>query len=175
MAEYLGRMGSMIVILTLLFVAVILATQFSFGRLFSMIFAAMGSGLSRSWHSFRSWIEERRKARQRRDVIAKHVKKGTASPEVLKTAAERAARPEPVAPKAKIARQESEEEDEDEVRTRVEASASRPTPPVVQTRPGKPVAAPLPLSDAEPVGRGPAGRRMSGYAATSFAPRSSKA
>ena len=37
MTEYLSRMGSIIVILTLLFVAVILATQFSFGRLFSLL------------------------------------------------------------------------------------------------------------------------------------------
>ena len=39
MAEYLSRTGSIIVILTLLFVAVILATQFSFGRFFSAVFS----------------------------------------------------------------------------------------------------------------------------------------
>src|SRR5919106_1776109 len=95
MAEYLSRMGSIIVILTLLFVAVILATQFSFGRLFAMIFSAIRSTLQRGWQAVRGWLEERRKAKQRREVIAKHVKKGTASPEVLKAAVERAAKPEP--------------------------------------------------------------------------------
>ena len=45
MAEYLSRMGSIIVILTLLFVAVILATQFSFGRLFSLVIDAVQSGV----------------------------------------------------------------------------------------------------------------------------------
>src|SRR4030095_14549832 len=72
MAEYLSRMGSIIVILALLLVAVILTTQFSFGRLFSVIFAAVGASLARGWASFRASLDERRKARQRREVIAKH-------------------------------------------------------------------------------------------------------
>ena len=42
MSEYLSRTGSVIVILALIVAAVILATQFSFGRLFSAIFAALG-------------------------------------------------------------------------------------------------------------------------------------
>ena len=37
LAEYLNRTGSIILILTLLFLAVILATQFSFGRLFAAL------------------------------------------------------------------------------------------------------------------------------------------
>ena len=43
MSEYLSRTGSVIVILALMVAAVILATQFSFGRLFSAIFAGVGS------------------------------------------------------------------------------------------------------------------------------------
>jgi len=37
LAEYLNRTGSIILILTLLFAAIILSTQFSFGRLFSVL------------------------------------------------------------------------------------------------------------------------------------------
>ena len=118
MSEYLSRTGSIIVILTLLFVAVILATQFSFGRLFATLFAAAGRSMTRGWQSFGAWREERRKARQRREVIAKHVKKGTASPDVLKAAAERAARPEPaLKSKARItpiSLRGSDDEDADE-------------------------------------------------------------
>jgi len=43
LAEYLNRAGSTIVILTVLFLAIILSTQFSFGRLFTAI---MGAGRS---------------------------------------------------------------------------------------------------------------------------------
>jgi S-DNA-T family DNA segregation ATPase FtsK/SpoIIIE len=164
MAEYLSRMGSIIVILTLLVVALILATQFSFGRLFAMLFRAGRALVRRSWQSFRAWIDERRRARQRREVIAKHVKKGTAAPEMLKAAAERAARSDLAAPKAKLRSQDDDEQDDEEVAPgRAVAPASqRSSPPVVQKRASKtPVAAPLPLPDPEP--RSPAERRMSGY------------
>src|SRR5687767_2948286 len=68
LAEYLSRTGSLIVILTLLFVAVILATQFSFGRFFSMAFRLLGTAVQSSWATLRASIDERRKARVRREV-----------------------------------------------------------------------------------------------------------
>ncbi|HXG88217.1 MAG TPA: DNA translocase FtsK [Vicinamibacterales bacterium] len=165
MSEYLSRMGSIIVILTLLFVAVILATQFSFGRFFSAVFSAIGRGLAASWLAFRQWIDDRRKAKQRRDVIAKHVKKGTASPEMLKAAVERAAKPDVSPLRGKAAAKPPVDDDEDDdlpVPARPLAPAMRSTPPVVQKR-RAPMAPPLPLTDSEPVSRGPAERRMSGY------------
>jgi DNA segregation ATPase FtsK/SpoIIIE, S-DNA-T family len=165
MSDYLSRMGSIIVILTLLFVAVILATQFSFGRLFSVVFGFVGTGLAQTRQSLRNRMEERRKAKQRLDVIAKHVKKGTASPELLKAAVERAARAEPPPAKPRTRGPEPDEQDEededDEFADRPSALATRLTPPVVQKRAVKPpVAAPLPLP-LEP--RSPAERRLSGY------------
>ena len=45
LSEYLNRTGSIILILTLLFLAIILSTQFSFGRLF----AAIGSMIVDQW------------------------------------------------------------------------------------------------------------------------------
>ena len=162
MAEYLSRTGSLIVILALLVVAVILTTQFSFGRLFAMLFSAVGLALQRGWQSFRIALEERRKAKQRRDVIAKHVKKGTASPEVLRAAVERASKPEPAGPKPKpVARDEDDEEVDDDASPRLTTPAQRSTPPLVQKRAKPPVPAPLPLPDPEP--RTPAERRLSGY------------
>ena len=158
-ADYLSRTGSLIVILTLLFVAVILATQFSFGRFFASMFKLIGGLTRSSWADFRQRADERRKVQQRLDVIAKHVKKGT-SPELLKAAAERAARPEPLARSAVQPR--GGDEDNDEAAPRP-AAAGRMTPPVVQKRARVPVAPPLPLSDPEPIGRGPAERRLSGY------------
>jgi S-DNA-T family DNA segregation ATPase FtsK/SpoIIIE len=166
MAEYLSRMGSIIVILTLLAVAIILATQFSFGRLFAMLFAIVGHGTRTAWQSLRQWIDDRRKARQRREVIAKHVKKGTASPEVLKAAADRMARSESTARArtGRPSRDEDDEEDDDTVVTPPRLMPTlRATPPVVQKKAKAPIAPPLPLPDPEPIGRAPAERRMSGY------------
>ena len=51
MSEYLNRTGSAIVILTLIFLAIIISTQFSFGRFFGALFkAGKGGGL----HAVRS-------------------------------------------------------------------------------------------------------------------------
>ena len=93
MSDYLSQTGSIIVILALLFVAIILSTQFSFGRAFTIIAELAQKAMRSGWMAARRWMEERRKARQRREVIAKHVKKGTA-PEVVKAAVERAVSPE---------------------------------------------------------------------------------
>ena len=153
MAEYLSRSGSLIVILSVLFVSVIFATQFSFGHFFSAVFKLAGRMMRSFWQGFQHRYEERRKAQQRLEVLAKHAKKGTASPELLQAAVARAARPDPLPP------------------SKIEAVAERPappppvrvTPPVVKGRAKPPVPAPLPLPDPEPLVRGPAERRLSGY------------
>jgi S-DNA-T family DNA segregation ATPase FtsK/SpoIIIE len=165
MAEYLSRTGSLIVVLTLMFVAVILATQFSFGRFFALLFSTVGSLLQRGWRSFRAWNEERRREKQRREVIAKHAKKGTASPEALKAIArpDASSRPRTRVVGPVSADDEDDDADEDATDTRRAAPAPRVTPPVVQKRPVSktPVPAPLPLPDPEP--RSLAERRLSGY------------
>jgi S-DNA-T family DNA segregation ATPase FtsK/SpoIIIE len=76
LSDYLNRTGSIIVLLTLMVLSVILSTQFSFGRLFarasqeSRDLSARGAG----W--LRRWLERRRKERDRRQVAAKHGRKG---------------------------------------------------------------------------------------------------
>jgi DNA segregation ATPase FtsK/SpoIIIE, S-DNA-T family len=74
LSEYLNRTGSLIVILTLVFLAIILSTQFSFGRFFRALIAVTGTGARRGLDVFREWREERRREQQRREVIAKHMK-----------------------------------------------------------------------------------------------------
>ena len=73
LSEYLNRTGSIILILTLLFLAIILSTQFSFGRLF----AAIGQMLRDRWAaalgSISQWREEKRREKQRQDVLKKHL------------------------------------------------------------------------------------------------------
>jgi S-DNA-T family DNA segregation ATPase FtsK/SpoIIIE len=75
LAEYLNRTGSIILILTLLFAAIILSTQFSFGRLFSAL-AHMGK---ERWAAMRAGFERRRdekqREKQRQEVLKKHLGK----------------------------------------------------------------------------------------------------
>src|SRR3954469_5197383 len=63
LAEYLNRTGSIILILTLLFAAIILSTQFSFGRLFSALAQIAGE----RWTAVRVAMARRRdeKAREK--------------------------------------------------------------------------------------------------------------
>src|SRR5436190_2080944 len=120
-AEYLNRTGSIIVLLTLMVLAVILSTQFSFGRMFAS--ASQGSrDLSARGVGFvRAWLEDRRKQKARREVVAKHTKKAAAAASTM-------------------AKEEPKEE---------EAAAEPATPPVVATKRASPMAPLLPLPDPQ--------------------------
>ena len=95
-SEYLNRTGSIIVLLTLMALAVIISTHFSFGRLFahasqeSRDFSARGIG------RLRQWLESRRKERERRAVIAKHTKKASAGSGIGDPASEKILQRKPV-------------------------------------------------------------------------------
>jgi S-DNA-T family DNA segregation ATPase FtsK/SpoIIIE len=146
MSEYLSRTGSIIVIMALIVAAVILATQFSFGRLFSAIFAVMSSIGAQGTTAFRQWREERRKARQRREVMVKYGKKEApvvATPE-KKTA--KIERPQPIAAREKSAPARISEP--------APSYAAAPAPVVQKKAVAKtPVASPLPLPEPERVER----------------------
>src|SRR4029078_10779645 len=79
MSEYLNRTGSIIVILTLIFLGIIMSTQFSFGRFFGAVSASVKDAALRGSDSLHEWREERRREKQRREVIAKHTKKAAAT------------------------------------------------------------------------------------------------
>ena len=79
LADYLNRTGSIIFILTLLFLAIILATQFSFGRLFGELFQHLGRWGTRTVGAVRGWWETRQRERQRQEVIQKHLDRAGAS------------------------------------------------------------------------------------------------
>ena len=82
MSEYLARAGSLIVILTLIFLAVIMTTQFSFGRFFAAVMKSLKASGAHTFERFRAWREEKRREKQRREVFAKHTKKGTPMPDL---------------------------------------------------------------------------------------------
>jgi DNA segregation ATPase FtsK/SpoIIIE, S-DNA-T family len=75
LTSYLNRTGSLIVILTLIFLSVIISTQFSFGRFFAGLSRIIAHGFKKSAATFAEWRDERRREKQRREVIAKHTKK----------------------------------------------------------------------------------------------------
>jgi S-DNA-T family DNA segregation ATPase FtsK/SpoIIIE len=75
LADYLNRSGSIILILTLLFLAIILSTQFSFGRLFSAIGQLLRGRLAALAGAYREWREEKRRDKQRQEVLKKHLDK----------------------------------------------------------------------------------------------------
>ncbi len=151
MSEYLSRTGSVIVLLALMVAAVILATQFSFGRLFSAIFALLRGVTAQGLEAFTLWREERRKAKARREVLVKYGKKD--DPVVAKSESKRTAKVdkpvEPVVPKPEpmVARGRAMREDA--------PVADRTAPPVVQKKPvtKTPMAPPLPLPEPERVER----------------------
>jgi S-DNA-T family DNA segregation ATPase FtsK/SpoIIIE len=154
MVESLGRTGSVIALLALICGAVILATQFSFGALFALLFRTLGGGLRQIGTAVRSWREERRKVRQRREVLIKHGRKEAPEP----PRPVKAARPEPPPAKPPARRDEpdddEEAEDDEEV---LDTRAPRTTPPVVKKP--KPIPQPLPLPEPD----APALRARSGF------------
>ena len=148
LSEYLNRTGSAIVILTLIFLATIMSTQFSFGRLFAALSGRTRDAVRHAFVAFTEWREERRREKQRQDVIAKHTRKGGADPAAMPL------------PKKRDGRETETEGETAPVAAPVFGSpkaAAPPKPPRVT------VAAPsLPLP--EPVAKAPAERRKGDYA-----------
>ena len=178
LADYLNRTGSIIFILALLFLAVILSTQFSFGRLF----AAIGSMIADQWlallGALRARRDEKQREKQRREVLRKHLgKQGRDAPSgtavsgrnttedpALVAAAARAANARP-----RIQTREADEPAPTKpsrtaamvgaAAAALKAASSRPTPPPAIKKP-VPTPAPLPLPDPEKL---PAERKKGTY------------
>ncbi len=137
--------------MTMIFLAIIMSTQFSFGRFFGALFRLLRDGGGHAFEAFGKWREDRRKEKQRREVIAKHAKKGATAPEIKVAGAA----PAPAAKPRAAARG----------RTAGSGGASGRAPgraakPPKVTMP----APPLPLSDPEPAAKAPAERRKGDYA-----------
>ncbi|MFL6279796.1 MAG: DNA translocase FtsK [Vicinamibacterales bacterium] len=164
LAAYLNRTGSIILILTLLFLGVILSTQFSLGRLFGVIGQILRDRCAAIFAAYRAWREERRRDKQRQEVLRKHLDKAkdteavkpkiAPSPEALPAPA-RSKLPEeaPRKPSRTAAMMEA-------AAAALKAASSRPTPAATIKRPPPTVAPPLPLPEPEKL---PAERRKGVY------------
>jgi S-DNA-T family DNA segregation ATPase FtsK/SpoIIIE len=139
-AEYLSRTGSLIVIFALMVAAVILATQFSFGRLFKAMLSGIGRATASSFEALSGWWDARRKARQRREILVKYGKKDAPDPARVERKAAKIERAEPPAPKEPRAPRAADEE----------PPAAAASTPVVRKKPAvTPVAPPLPLPEPD--------------------------
>jgi DNA segregation ATPase FtsK/SpoIIIE, S-DNA-T family len=87
-----NRTGSLIVILTALGLSLVLTTQFSFGRVFAAIAGWTRERVSARVAAFWTSREERRRDRQRREIVSKHAKRAAAQADPAK-----AAKPQPTA------------------------------------------------------------------------------
>ena len=153
MLEYLNRTGSIIVLFTLAFLAVIVSTQFSFGRASAWLFNA-GFSRSSAWFTgFRQWREDRQRDKQRRDVIAKHTKKAGADVAAVNTIVDQG---------LKATRRRDVKESEPAPQAVAPPAAPKP---IVPQRPPRmaTMAPPLPLVDVEPTAKAPAERRIGDY------------
>ncbi|HJR59503.1 MAG TPA: DNA translocase FtsK 4TM domain-containing protein [Vicinamibacterales bacterium] len=163
LSDYLNMTGSIILILTGLFLAIILSTQFSFGRLFG----AVGEMLQDRWAAvlgaLHAWREERRREKQRQEVLKKHLDKAPREAKeqiaarVVKkdTAAKEPADDEPVAPKpSRTAAMVGA------ATAALKAASSRPTPPPAIKRPAPSMEPPLPLGEPD---KAPVERRRGTY------------
>ncbi len=148
LADYLNRTGSIILILTVLFLAIILSTQFSFGRLFAVVGQLMRARWIAGFAAYREWREDRRRAKQRQEVLRKHLDKGK-EPRELKAA-----------PKPQPAAIDKEDAPKKPSRTAavvgaataaLKAASSRPTPATIRRPPPTPTEPPLPLPEPERV------------------------
>jgi S-DNA-T family DNA segregation ATPase FtsK/SpoIIIE len=153
----------MIVLLTMIFLAIIISTQFSFGRFFAALIAAIKIGSVHGIDNLKAWREERRREKQRREVIAKHTKKGLGADAAgADPAAVKPIQPSEV-PRPKP-RRKAEDDEEEGAPAKAPLfgglkSFAPPKPPKV-TMP----APALPLPDPEPMTKAPAERRKGDYA-----------
>jgi S-DNA-T family DNA segregation ATPase FtsK/SpoIIIE len=157
LSAYLNRTGSVIMILTLVFLAIIMSTQFSFGRFFGAIIETVRGAAGRGVDSIHEWREERRREQQRRDVIAKHTRKGAVPEEPASARVPR--RPDVVPAAAGLA-------DEGPPPARAAGPAFGSGKPFAAPKPPK-VSLPTPpllLADPEPTSKAPAERRKGDYA-----------
>jgi len=78
----LNRTGSLILLMTIVFLAAIMATQLSLGAIAAAIGGRLQQFVAGRFAAIKQWREERRREQQRSEVIRKHLEKGT-QPEVV--------------------------------------------------------------------------------------------
>ncbi len=160
LTEQLNRSGALVLVLTGLFLSLLMVTQLSFGAVAAAVGGWTRRAASDRIGAIGAWREDRRRDKQRQDVIRKHLEKGT-SPETVEKAqtkadAARAAegkRPSlamssaagKAAPTAKPA--DLDHEDDDDL---AETAPAARAAAAAAAKPAARVAAPLPTPSVTP-------------------------
>ncbi len=163
--EYLNTTGAVLVLLTSLGLALVLSTQFSFGRASTHTASVVRSSTGGWVGRWRAWRAERVRARERAEIVKKHTAKaGAVKAEIATKAAGAAATlkaaRQAIKPSKSVDdddREDEEEEDEELVPVRAKAA-----PPSIRRSVPMPVN--LPLTDADTSSKAPAERKKGTYA-----------
>jgi S-DNA-T family DNA segregation ATPase FtsK/SpoIIIE len=162
LSAYLARTGTAILLLTLIALAVILATQFSFGRASEAAAGAVREQSTGVWARIQGWREERRRDKERKQIVDKHVKKAgrDAGPEIATRAAGAAAvlKAARQSTRSLAADDDAGDEDEEFLSPATPPRSLKP-PAIKRTLPTTPS---LPLADRE-APRAPVERRKGEY------------
>ncbi len=150
-AALFNRTGAAILLCTVLAFSVLLSTQMSLGAAFTRAAVRLRNRPS-LFERYREWRDERARARERRLVTEKHLKKAgkEKAPEIASKAAE-------AAEKLRSARSRPSSDEDDET---VAPPAPGPAAPAIRRQ--APVPQPLPLEHDE-TARAPVERKKGGY------------
>lgn len=97
LSDYFNRTGSIIVLLTLMLLSVILATQFSFGRFFAGLFTGLAARVRETVAKLQAARDAKQREKQKQKIVEKHATHGSDEIKALAAKAERTA-PAPVKP-----------------------------------------------------------------------------
>ncbi|MGE3343657.1 MAG: DNA translocase FtsK [Vicinamibacterales bacterium] len=150
LASQLNRTGAAILLITLIALAVILTTQFSFGRATTVAASAVRTQSTGLWGRIQAWREERRRDKERQAIVKKHVQKAgkEKAPEIATKAAGAAASLKAARRTVKASAEVDDEEMEDEEdELPVAAARPAPRPPAIKRSVPVPVTPSLPLDD----------------------------
>ncbi len=164
LASQLNRTGATILLLTTMALAIILSTQFSFGRATTVAAGAMREHSTGLWGRLQSWREERRREKERQAIVKKHVEKAgkERAPEIATKAAGAAASLRAARQSAKPA-DDLFDDEEDETPAPAAARTSAARPPAIKRAAPVPVTPSLPLGEKD-APRAPVERRKGDYA-----------
>jgi S-DNA-T family DNA segregation ATPase FtsK/SpoIIIE len=157
---YLNRTGATILLLTLLALSVLLSTHVSLGHGVAALTQRI-RGRHGLLERFANWRAERRRDKERREIVSKHVRKvgQDRAPEVANKAADAAARLKTARARPIAADADEDDDDMEEVAPRGRPGPAAASPAI---RRAMPVPAPLPLEAAE-TAKAPAERRKGDY------------
>jgi S-DNA-T family DNA segregation ATPase FtsK/SpoIIIE len=167
--EYLNTTGSVILLLTLFGLALVLSTQFSFGRATQQTASVVRSSTDGWLGRWKAWRAERARAKERALIVKKHTAKaGASKADIATKAAGAAATLKAARQTLKPGKNTDPDEIDDEEEDDEEDVVTAPARPKVAPSIRKAAPMPLPLGDAEPLAKAPAERKKGAYVLPPF-------